>query len=77
VYAWTAEDRAVSRQAQAYFANFIKTGNPNGSGLQQWPALNAQGAGSGTAVMVLGLESKAIEGNDGAHHAFHEQLVKP
>jgi hypothetical protein len=20
---------------------------------------------------------KAIEGNDGAHHAFHEQLVKP
>jgi para-nitrobenzyl esterase len=76
VYAWTADDRAVSRQAQAYFANFIKSGNPNAAGLPQWPALDAQGAGAGTSVMVLGLQSKAGAASDNAHHAFHEQLLK-
>lgn len=37
VYAWTPEDHQVSRQMQDYFANFIKTGNPNGPGLPEWP----------------------------------------
>jgi para-nitrobenzyl esterase len=37
VYAWTPDDHAVSRVMQQYFANFIKTGNPNGSGLPTWP----------------------------------------
>lgn len=37
VYAWTPDDRKVSEQMQEYFANFVKTGNPNGSGLPQWP----------------------------------------
>jgi para-nitrobenzyl esterase len=77
VYAWTAEDRAVSRQAQAYFANFIKTGNPNGAGLAQWPALDARGAGNGTPLMVLGPQPQAVEASDGAHHAFHTRLLQP
>ena len=38
VYAWTPDDHAVSQRMQAYFANFIKTGNPNGPGLPEWPA---------------------------------------
>lgn len=75
VYAWTEQDRAVSRQLQAYFANFIKTGNPNGSGLPQWPALGAQGAGDGTPLMVLGADSRAEAARDGAHHAFHQRLA--
>ena len=37
VYAWTDQDRRVSQVMQDYFANFIKTGNPNGPGLPQWP----------------------------------------
>jgi para-nitrobenzyl esterase len=74
VYAWTADDRTVSRQLQAYFANFIKTGNPNGGGLPDWPALDARGAGNGTPVMVLDVQPKAIDANDGAHHAFHQGL---
>jgi para-nitrobenzyl esterase len=38
VYDWTPDDYTVSKQMQAYFANFIKTGNPNGPGLPTWPA---------------------------------------
>ena len=38
VYDWTKEDYAVSATMQAYFANFIKTGNPNSTGLPLWPA---------------------------------------
>ena len=39
VYDWTPEDHKVSATMQAYFANFIKTGNPNGAGLLAWPAV--------------------------------------
>jgi para-nitrobenzyl esterase len=37
LYAWTEDDRKVSSVMSAYFANFIKTGNPNGGGLPAWP----------------------------------------
>src|SRR5262245_27250049 len=37
VYAWTPDDYKVSRVMQDYFANFIKTGNPNGKGAPNWP----------------------------------------
>jgi para-nitrobenzyl esterase len=37
VYAWTPDDYQVSRTLQNYFANFIKTGSPNGPGLPNWP----------------------------------------
>ncbi|PJJ74604.1 para-nitrobenzyl esterase [Thermoflavifilum aggregans] len=38
VYAWTREDYQVSRLMENYFAQFIKTGNPNGPDLPEWPA---------------------------------------
>src|SRR5436305_14989626 len=37
LYRWTADDRKVSATMSAYFANFIKTGNPNGKGVAVWP----------------------------------------
>jgi para-nitrobenzyl esterase len=39
VYDWQPEDYQVSQIMQTYFANFIKTGNPNGLGLPLWPAV--------------------------------------
>ena len=36
-YAWEPADYEVSKTIQAYFVNFIKTGNPNGAGLPEWP----------------------------------------
>jgi para-nitrobenzyl esterase len=40
-YAWEPADYEVSKTMQAYFVNFIKTGNPNGPGLPNWPAYRA------------------------------------
>jgi para-nitrobenzyl esterase len=35
-------DRAIARAAIAYWSNFVKTGNPNGDGLPEWPAYSLQ-----------------------------------
>ena len=37
-YTWEPADYEVSKTMQAYFVNFIKTFNPNGPGLPNWPA---------------------------------------
>jgi para-nitrobenzyl esterase len=36
VYPWTPVDYKVSATMTGYFAHFIKTGNPNGTGLPLW-----------------------------------------
>lgn len=38
VYDWTKDDYKVSATMLDYFANFVKTGNPNGKNLMQWPS---------------------------------------
>ncbi len=35
---FTGKDREISSQVSDYWINFVKTGNPNGSALPQWPA---------------------------------------
>lgn len=42
VYNWQPEDYAVSEQFIRYYANFIKTGNPNGLGLADWDPINGK-----------------------------------
>ncbi|HEY2012439.1 MAG TPA: carboxylesterase family protein, partial [Bryobacteraceae bacterium] len=41
-YPWDQEDHKVSQTMQGYFVNFIKTGNPNGAGLPDWPPYEAK-----------------------------------
>lgn len=47
---WTEEDRAIANRMSSYWANIIKTGNPNGEGLPAWPAFDS----GSHAVMRLG-----------------------
>ena len=55
VYDWQAEDYQVSAIMQGYFVNFIKNGNPNGTGLPMWPAM---GSGEAPQVMHIDVETK-------------------
>ncbi|HMB64930.1 MAG TPA: carboxylesterase family protein [Eudoraea sp.] len=67
-YAWTAEDYKVSETMQNYFANFIRTGNPNGEGLPPWDA--ARGGEVSPPVMVLDVESKQKHAENDARYLF-------
>jgi para-nitrobenzyl esterase len=54
--AWTPADYQASAALQGFLANFIKTGNPNGEGLPQWPWFQA----SVPKVMVIDANSHTI-----------------
>jgi para-nitrobenzyl esterase len=47
---WSPETRALSAQMQKYWANFARTGDPNGLGLPKWPVYSAR---DGWSVMFL------------------------
>lgn len=49
-FTWTPQDYALQVQMSEYWANFIKTGNPNGGNLTNFPAVTA----NTTTTMWLG-----------------------
>jgi para-nitrobenzyl esterase len=72
-YAWEDGDRTVSQTMQSYFANFIKTGNPNGPGLPTWPTDAEKG---GFQVMQIDVESKVIPDQRARYLLLNEILRK-
>jgi para-nitrobenzyl esterase len=73
-YAWTEDDFKVSETMLNYFANFIKTGNPNNGKLPEWTAAKAGDANP--PVMVLNTESKTINAKNDARYEFLDKAYK-
>lgn len=69
VFAWTPDDYQVSKIMQGYFANFIKTGNPNSAGLPQWPAASQQNG----QYLRLDVTTKAEADQTRSRYQFLEQ----
>ena len=66
-YAWTESDYAVSETMLNYFANFIKTGNPNGDKLPVWPMAKNE---EKPEIMIIDLASKSIRAENDARYLF-------
>ncbi len=73
VYDWQPEDYKVSEIMQAYFANFIKTGNPNGLGLPTWPAVNSS---STVQVMNVNVNTRAEAEKHQERYLFLDRFSK-
>ncbi len=58
-YDWQDEDYAISKLFLTYYANFCKTGNPNGQGLPQWTAITKENLDA-APVMKIDVESKEV-----------------
>lgn len=72
-YAWTADDYTASNKMEDYFANFIKTYNPNGSDLPQWPLMNSNNK---TMYMNIDVNPSAESlNNNERYHFFERQNV--
>ena len=58
-YDWQDEDYAISKLFLSYYANFCKTGNPNGEGLPQWTAITKENIDA-APVMKIDVESAEV-----------------
>lgn len=72
VYAWSADDYKVSELMQNYFANFIKTLNPNGPGLPKWSPISGK---NGDDVMIIDVNTRAESEKTRARYMLLEQLA--
>lgn len=66
-YAWTEADYSVSETMMNYFANFIKTGNPNGEKLPVWQIAKEE---EEPEVMIIDLVSKSKKAENDARYLF-------
>jgi len=72
VFNWQPDDFLVSTIMEGYFANFIKTGDPNGPGLPEWPAVKP---GVPATVMHIDVSTRAETEQHRDRYLFLEQLI--
>jgi para-nitrobenzyl esterase len=66
---WTEDDFRVSDAMSSYWVNFAKTGDPNGSGLPDWPKYNSK-----NGYQVMHLSGKKIHAAADAERGRYEFL---
>jgi para-nitrobenzyl esterase len=72
VYAWTDEDEQLSELMQQYYANFVRSGDPNGSDLPLWPPANA---GDSVQLMRLDVQSASEPDRHRARYLLLGELI--
>ena len=79
-YDWQKEDYDISKLFLTYYANFCKTGNPNGEGLPQWTAITKDNLDA-APVMIIDVESKEVASKEKENayrtlEKFYKEKVK-
>jgi para-nitrobenzyl esterase len=74
VFQWTPDDQKVSAVMQEYFANFIKTGDPNGKNLPEWPPVKP---GADAAYLHIDVETRAETEKHRARYELLDRLSAP
>jgi para-nitrobenzyl esterase len=74
VYAWTPDDHRISETFQGFFANFVKTGSPNGGSLPQWPAT---GRDDDVQVMHIDVDTRAEPDTSRPRYLFLDGIYAP
>ena len=64
---WPQDDLALAGLMSTYWANFAKTGDPNGEGLPRWPQYSSKDE---YEVMHFNAESKAWPDRQQARYQF-------
>ena len=72
VYAWTAEDQQISATMLQYFANFVKTGSPNGTSLPVWSSISK----NNNQLMNIGLKTQQQKEQNRGRYLFLDQLYQ-
>jgi para-nitrobenzyl esterase len=73
VYAWTPDDYQVSRVFEGYIERFVKTGNPNGPGLPDWPAVGKPDGA--VARQRIDVDTRTIQDRGAARQAFLQAFL--
>lgn len=71
-YFWQPDDYKISEVMQGYFANFIKSGNPNGTGLPLWPAVQS----SSVPVMHIDVNTRIEPEQNRQRYLYLESTQK-
>jgi len=69
---WQPDDQKVAEQMNEYWANFIKTGDPNGPGLAKWPNFTKT-----REVMHIDTDSKAMPEAHRDRYEFLDSIQAP